>query len=61
MEQEEGRRMQPGCSMIVDLLAVLLSNSPELRAAGGREQRMMRVKKSCFLTEAGVGGQSVLL
>lgn len=53
--------MQPGCSMIVDLLAVLLSNSPELRAAGGREQRMMRVKKSCFLTEAGVGGQSVLL
>lgn len=36
MEQRkgEGRRERPGCSMIVDLLAVMLSNSLQLRTAG---------------------------
>lgn len=32
----EGRRQRPGCSMRVDLLAVMLSNSPQRRTAGGK-------------------------
>lgn len=32
----EGRRQRPGCSMRVDLLAVMLSNSPQHRTAGGK-------------------------
>lgn len=57
VKQREGeeRREQPGCSMRVDLLAVMLSNSPQHRTVGGskRIQRMMRVKELCFLTPKG--------
>lgn len=35
----EGRREQPGCSMRVDLLAVMLSNSPQHRTAGGEKEQ----------------------
>lgn len=40
MEQREGegRRERPGCSMRVDLLAVMLSNSPQCRTAGGKRE-----------------------
>lgn len=40
MEQREGegRRERPGCSMREDLSAVMLSNSPQLRTAGGKRE-----------------------
>lgn len=40
MKQREGEggRQRPGCSMRVDLLAVMLSNSPQHRAAGGKRE-----------------------
>ncbi len=40
MEQREGEgsRERPGCSMRVDLSAVMLSNSPQRRTAGGKRE-----------------------
>lgn len=34
----EGRGQRPGCSMRVDVLAVMLSNSLQHRAAGGKKK-----------------------